>query len=135
MFEDTIGLPVLTDAHAAVLRCYLAVSDIAAYQLKGHWLNSENMVEPSRLWLAKNTYVATWLERITIGAEAHDIADGLVRSGLTESEATHPDRLFTAQLTVNFASPLVAKIWRKCTGSDVGQDTTNLCEPHTKDGT
>lgn len=118
MFEDTIGLPVLTEAHAAVLRCYLAVSDIAAYRLQGRWLSSENMVESSRLWLGSNGCVATWLERVTIAAEARDIAESLARSGLVDSE-TDVSTLFTAHLTVNFASPLVARIWRKCTGADI----------------
>lgn len=125
MYEDTVGLPVLTDAHAAVLRCYLAVSDIAAYRSHGHWLTSESMVESARLWLAKNACVATWFERITIAAQAHDIAEELICSGVTENEAAHADRLFTAQLTVNFASPLVARIWRKCTGADIARDSSN----------
>jgi hypothetical protein len=119
MVEDSVGLPVLTEAHASVLRCYLAVTDIAAYQMQGHWLSSENLAESARLWLQRNACTASWLERVSVTAEAHDIAHQVVREGLTDSETPRPDRLFTTQLTVNFASPLVAKVWGKCTGADV----------------
>ncbi|PRY05998.1 hypothetical protein [Paraburkholderia sp. BL25I1N1] len=115
MFEDTIRLPVLTDAHAAVLRCYLAVSDVAAYKLQGRWLSSENMVESSRLWLARNACVATWLERVKIAAEAHAIAAASV-VGQTDIQKANVSHLFTEQFTVNFASPIVAHIWQKSVG-------------------
>ncbi|REE23168.1 hypothetical protein B0G71_6407 [Paraburkholderia sp. BL27I4N3] len=118
MFEDTIRLPVLTDAHAAVLRCYLAVSDVAAYKLQGRWLSSENMVESSRLWLARNACVATWLERVTIAAEAHAIAAASVVGCQTDIQKANVSHLFTEQFTVNFASPVVARIWQKCVGID-----------------
>lgn len=118
MIEDTIGLPVLTDAHASVLRCYLAVSEVAAYRLQGAWLTTDNMVESSRIWLARHGCIASWLERVTIAAQAHDIACEFVRKRQADVDNVSPEHLFTAQLTVNYGSPLVAQIWQKCIFAD-----------------
>jgi hypothetical protein len=118
MFEDTIGLPVMTGAHADVLRCYLAVSDLAACQSQGAWLSVDNRIESSRTWLATHACVATWLERAAIAAEAHaiaqDIAQEIAHHGLVDEGPESGNPLFTAQMTLNFASPLVARVWRKC---------------------
>jgi hypothetical protein len=51
MFEEFIGLPSLTDAHKSVLRCYLAVRDVAALSLQGNWLSNDHLVESTRIWL------------------------------------------------------------------------------------
>jgi hypothetical protein len=122
MFEDTIGLPVMTGAHADVLRCYLAVSDLAACQSRGAWLSVDNRIESSRTWLATHACVATGLERAAIAAEAHaiaqdiaqDIAQEIAHAGFVNEGPESGPPLFTAQMTLNFASPLVARVWRKC---------------------
>lgn len=114
--KDTIGLPLLTESHAAVLRCYLAVSDLAAYALHQDWLSTEHLVESARIWLVRNACAATWLERVKIVAEARDIPWAVVALELTNSEEPLADRLFTADLAVNFASPVVAAVWRRCNG-------------------
>lgn len=118
MFEDTIGLPLLTESHAAVLRCYLAVSDLAAYALQQDWLTTEHLVDSARIWLVRNACAATWLERVRIVSEARDIARAVIRCELIGGNAAGVDQLFNADLTVNFAAPLVAKVWRRCNGED-----------------
>lgn len=118
MFEDTIGLPLLTESHAAVLRCYLAVGDLAAYALHQDWLSTEHLVESARVWLVRNACAATWLERVNIVAEACNIAQSVIRCEPASGNGGSADQLFNADLTVNFASPLVARVWRRCNGED-----------------
>jgi hypothetical protein len=104
----------LTKDQAASLRCYLAVSDVAAYALDGNWLTRECLVESARIWLARNSCTATWFERLLIANEAHNIAKATREHDVESEEATRPERLFTDMMTVNYADPLVAKIWRRC---------------------
>jgi hypothetical protein len=114
MFEDIIGLPLLTDAHKSVLRCYLAVSDVAALSLQGDWLNDDHLVESARIWLQRNALTASWLERIEVVAEAREIARALVEHELGDGDDARPEHLFTPAMTVQYSSPVVAKIWRRC---------------------
>lgn len=79
---------------------------------------TEYLVESVRKWQARNACAATWLERVTIVSEARDIAQAVVRFELTSGNGAGANQLFNADLTVNFASPLVAKVWRTCNGED-----------------
>ncbi|MFT4438846.1 hypothetical protein ACMX25_36525 [Caballeronia sp. 15715] len=114
MFEEFIGLPLLTDAHRSVLRCFLAVSDVASLSLQGSWLSNDNLVESTRIWLQQNALTASWLERIEVVAQAREIAREVVGCGLSDSDDARPDHLFTTVMTVKYGSPIVAKIWRQC---------------------
>ena len=114
MFEDFIGLPLLTDAHKSVLRCYLAVSDVAALSLQGDWLSNDHLVESTRIWLQQNALTASWLERIEVVAQAREIARTVVGHELNVGDDARPEQLFTSAMTVQYASPVVAKIWRRC---------------------
>ena len=113
MFEDIVGLPLLTDAHRSVHRCYLAVSDVASLSLQGDWLSNDQLVESTRIWLQRNALTASWLERIEVVAEAREIARAVVEHELNDEGDARPE-LFTSAMTVQYASPLVAKIWRRC---------------------
>lgn len=106
----------LTKELAASLRCYLAVSDLAAYALDGRWLTPDCLVESARIWLARNGSTAPWFARLTISTEAHVIAKAVLESELKDTDAARPEQLFTDAMTVNYASAVVAKIWRRCSG-------------------
>ena len=114
MFEDIVGLPLLTNAHKSVLRCYLAVSDVAALSLQGDWLSNDHLVESTRVWLQRNALTASWFERIEVVADAREIARAVVEHELNDGDDARPERLFTSAMTVQYASPVVAKIWRRC---------------------
>ncbi|QIN62620.1 hypothetical protein SBC1_26360 [Caballeronia sp. SBC1] len=107
-------LPLLTDAHKSVLRCFLAVSDVAALSLQGSWLSNDHLVESTRIWLQQNALTASWLERIEVVAQAREIARKVVGCGLSDSDDARPEQLFTTAMTVKYGSPMVAKIWRRC---------------------
>lgn len=108
----------MTESHAAVLRSYLAVSDLAAYALPQDWLTTEHLVGSARIWLVRNACAATWLERVRIVSEARDIARAVIRCEIISGNGSGVDQLFNGDLTMNFASPLVAKVWRRCNGED-----------------
>jgi hypothetical protein len=110
------GAQFLTKDQAASLRCYLAVSDLASYALDGERLSPESLVESARIWLARNVCNASWFERLTIATEAQAIAKTTLELDVGIREAVQPERLFTDEMTVNYADPLVAKIWRRCSG-------------------
>ncbi|WOD16997.1 hypothetical protein [Paraburkholderia kirstenboschensis] len=114
MFEDIVGLPLLTDAHKSVLCCYLAVSDVAALSLQGDWLSNDHLVESTRIWLQRNALTASWLERIEVVAEAREIARAVVEHEPNDEGDARPEQLFTSAMTVQYASPVVAKIWKRC---------------------
>jgi hypothetical protein len=117
MFEDIVGLPLPTDADRSVLRCYLAVSDIAALSLQEDWLSNDHLVESTRNWLQRNGLTASWLERIEVAADAREIARAVVEHELSNGDDARPERLFTSAMTVQYASPVVAKIWRQCSSA------------------
>jgi hypothetical protein len=112
------GAHSLTSEQAASLRCYLAVSDLAAYALDGKRLSPESLVESARIWLARNACHASWFERLTIAIEAQTVAKTVLDADVKSGEDIQPARLFTAAMTVNYADPLVAKVWRRCRRSE-----------------
>lgn len=107
---------LLTKDQAASLRCYLAVSDLAAHAMDGRWLKPECLVESARIWVARNNCTATWFERLMIATEAQAIAKTTLDVGTANREAIRPEQLFTDGMAVNYADALVAKVWRRCSG-------------------
>ena len=112
------GAQFLTRDQAASLRCYLAVSDLAAYALDGKQLSPESLVESARIWLARNACHASWFERLTIATEAQTVAKTVLEADVKSGDDIQPARLFTDAMTVNYADPLVAKVWRRCSRSE-----------------
>ncbi|WP_429433605.1 hypothetical protein [Paraburkholderia sp. GAS33] len=108
----------MTRQQAASLRCYLAVSDLAAYALDGKQLSPESLVESARIWLARNACHASWFERLTIAIEAQTVAKTVLEANVKSGDDIQPARLFTDAMTVNYADPLVAKVWRRCSRSE-----------------
>jgi hypothetical protein len=105
-----VGAQYLTKDQAASLRCYLAVSDLAAYALNGKRLAPESLVESARIWLARYACNASWFERLTIATEAQAVAKTTLEVDVENREAIQPERLFTDAMTVNYADALVAKV-------------------------
>ncbi|WP_246217483.1 hypothetical protein [Paraburkholderia panacisoli] len=69
------------------------------------------------IWLQRNGLTASWLERIEVVAEAREIARAVVEHELNDEGDARPEQLFTSAMTVQYASPVVAKIWRRCNSS------------------
>jgi hypothetical protein len=66
------------------------------------------------IWLQRNGLTASWLERIEVVAETREIARAVVEHELNDGDDARSERLFTSAMTVQYASPVVAKIWRRC---------------------
>nr|WP_246216930.1 hypothetical protein [Paraburkholderia panacisoli] len=89
---------------------------------------------PIAIWLQRNGLTASWLERIEVVAEAHEIARAVVEHELNDEGDARPEQLFTSAMTVQYASPLVAKIWRRC-NSAVSNRCADSFQAQTEDGT
>jgi hypothetical protein len=102
----------LDSAARTHLLCYLVVSALASHALTKTW-RVEHVVESVRIWLARNSKSASWLDRLMLGQLAlklsreHLIAFDAVR----QSDAL---TLFTKELGLNYQSPLVGHIWKRC---------------------
>ena len=70
------------------------------------------------LWLARNACHASWFERLTIAIEAQTVAKTVLEADVKSGDDIQPARLFTDAMTVNYADPLVAKVWRRCSRSE-----------------
>jgi hypothetical protein len=65
------------------------------------------------MWLARNMMSASWLDRLMLG----QMALKLSREHLSASRAVRQSdvlTLFTNELTLNYQSPLVGRIWQRC---------------------
>jgi hypothetical protein len=100
---------LLTDARTHLL-CYLVASALASYALTETW-RVDHMVESARIWLARNRKSTSWLERITLG----QLALKLAREQQVQTR-TYVDvrTLFTNELGLNYQSPVVGRLWRRC---------------------
>jgi hypothetical protein len=72
------------------------------------------LLDAYRIWLQRNALTAGWLERIEVVAEAREIARAVVEHELNDEGDARPEQLFTSAMTVQYASPVVAEIWRRC---------------------
>ena len=104
----------LTKTETAALVCYLAVSELATFGLQGEWLSTANLVESASIWLARNDLATSWLDRVSIARMTHKISKGVAGAENLVSAPIQAERLFIDAMLVNFADPLVAKVWRTC---------------------
>ena len=100
------------------LLCYLVASALASYALTKTW-RVEHVVESARIWLARNKMSASWLDRLMLG----QLALKLSREHLSASNTVRQSdalTLFTSELTLNYPSPLVGRIWQRCSDALAG---------------
>ncbi|RKE25212.1 hypothetical protein B0G76_6736 [Paraburkholderia sp. BL23I1N1] len=102
----------LNAGDAAALLCYLAVCELAVMALQGASLTTADLVESSRIWLARNCLSAGWLERVTLAQRAGDVVKQVVHQGRISPEKLIPQRMFVDATTVNYEDPLVARVWK-----------------------
>lgn len=102
----------LNSATRTHLLCYLVVSALASHALTKTW-RVEHVVESVRIWLARNMMSASWLDRLMLG----QLALKLSREHLAASDVIYQSdvlALFTNELGLNYQSPLVGRIWHRC---------------------
>ena len=94
------------------LLCYLVASALATHSLTKTW-RVEHIVESVRIWLARNRMSASWLDRLMLVQLALKLSrEHLAASGgVRQSDAF---ALFTNELGLNYQSPLVGRIWQRC---------------------
>src|ERR1700744_23064 len=104
--------PSLNATARTHLLSYLVASALASYLLTGSW-RVEHTVESARIWLARNRCSASWLDRLTLVQLALKLSREHLRTSraLLKSGALS---LFTSELTLNYESPLVGRIWQRC---------------------
>ncbi|MGH8778179.1 hypothetical protein [Paraburkholderia sp.] len=104
----------LTTHAIANLLCYLAVSELAAAVLHDTPSTDAHRVESARIWLARRSLDAGWLERVTLARKARRIARQLHGAQTWSAAQLQPANLFIDATTANPADPIVAQVWRAC---------------------
>ena len=95
------------------LLCYLVATVAASYSLTNEW-RVDHVVESCRIWLARNRAVLPWLERVTLGQLALQIARrDLHVAGITVRQS-NVQSMFTNEMCINTASTLVQRISAVC---------------------
>lgn len=105
----------LSGARAELL-CFLVATAAASRSLTHEW-RVDHVVHSCRIWLARNTVVMDWLERVKIGQLALRVARrGLREAGITVRQSD-VQALFTGEMGLNHASTVVQKMMALCRGA------------------
>lgn len=104
----------LDDARAELL-CYLVVAELVAMARTGEWLRTDHLVESGRIWCNATDARFDWVERVSLGQIAAELAP-LVREtfGLTREQSLAP--LFVDGWMLDRESPFVRRIQAACEG-------------------
>ena len=95
------------------LLCFLVATVAASYSLTNEW-RVDHVVESCRIWLARNRAVLPWLERVTLGQLALQIARrDLQAAGITVRQS-NVQSMFTNEMGINQASTVVQRISAVC---------------------
>jgi hypothetical protein len=95
------------------LLCFLVATVAASYSLTNEW-RVDHVVESCRIWLARNRVALPWLERVTLGQLALQIARrDLHVAGITVRQS-NVQSMFTNEMGINTASTLVQRISAVC---------------------
>jgi len=97
----------------ANLLCFLVATVAASYSLTSEW-RVDHVVESCRIWLARNRAVLPWLERVTLGQLALQIARRDLRAAGIAVRQSNVQSMFTNEMGINTASTLVQRISAVC---------------------
>jgi hypothetical protein len=101
------------DAQADLL-VYLVLSQLLMRHLTGRWLTVQHVVESTHLWLLTNGGSVDWLQRISLGSRAQELAEEVAQiEGITFDVRTL-EAAFSGYQHLNHRSPAVAAIYGAC---------------------
>jgi hypothetical protein len=104
-----------TDLRArAELLAYLVVSQLLARQMSGKWLSVEHLADSTMLWLKANGVSVEGMQRVLLGAQALDVAEGLEDSRQFDVTPESVRTLFCENLHLDFRSPVAREIYQRC---------------------
>ena len=95
------------------LLCFLVATVAASYSLTNEW-RVDHVVESCRIWLARNRVALPWLERVTLGQLALQIARRDLRAAGIAVRQSNVQSMFTNEMGINTASTLVQRISAVC---------------------
>ena len=95
------------------LLCFLVATVAASYSLTNEW-RVDHVVESCRIWLARNRVALPWLERVTLGQLALQIARRHLRAAGIAIRQSNVQSMFTNEMGINTASTLVQRISAVC---------------------
>ncbi len=98
----------------AELLCFLTLSEIFAFRTTGAWLQSDHLVESTRIWLRRHDHHADWRRRIELSRMATDLAQQLVKAGDIARGQPDASWFFIRDMQINFASPRVIVVYARC---------------------
>ena len=100
-------------ARAEVLT-YLVASQLAQRQMSRRWLEVEDLVQSTHMWLRFNRMQASWLQRVTLAGRAQAVAEHIAR---TSKRRFGPDTvagMFCDGVGLNFQSSAVVDLYIVC---------------------
>jgi hypothetical protein len=95
------------------LLCFLVATVAASYSLTNEW-RVDHVVESCRIWLARNRAALPWLERVTLGQLALQIARRDLRAAGIAVRQSNVQSMFTNEMGINTASTLVQRVSAVC---------------------
>jgi hypothetical protein len=108
----------------AELLAYLVLSQLLMRHLTGRWLTAEHVVESTHLWLLSNGGGVDWLQRISLGSRAQDLAEDVAQIEGITFDAKTLGAAFLGYQHLNHRSPAVAAIYRACVAFVIERHTT-----------
>ena len=103
------------------LLAYLVASQLVMRQRTSQWLNFEQLVEYSHLWLRLNGRRADWLQRVGLACRAQRLAEQIEQTSRERYDAKIASRMFFDGPHLDLRSPVVTEIFVVCAANLPGQ--------------
>lgn len=103
------------------LLAYLVASQLVRRQRTKQWLNFEQLVEYTHLWLRLNGRRVDWLQRVGLACRAQCLAERIERTSRERRDAKTVARMFLGGRRLDLRSPVVAEIFVACAANLPGQ--------------
>ncbi|SOE98716.1 hypothetical protein SAMN05446635_6693 [Burkholderia sp. OK233] len=107
-------------ARTELLACLVA-SQLAMRQRTNQWLNIEQLVVYTHLWLRLNGRRADWLQRVGLACRAQRLAEQIEQGSREGRDAKTVAHMFFGCLRLDLRSPVVTEIFVVCAANLPGQ--------------
>jgi hypothetical protein len=106
--------PKLDGPERADLLCFLVMAQLIGHARTGEWLQTDHVVEATRMWLASNSAECDWLERVKLAQTSAAIAPQFLVFP-SFRDAKEIVKLFADGWRLDYRSPTVRGMLDVCT--------------------